>query len=74
MSIYTIEKSVPLPSKRQRIIYPFPDMQIGDSFSVPSSKYQNLNGAARAYEKKNPGTKFTTRKMQDNEIRIWRVQ
>lgn len=75
MGHYTIEKGIPVKEKRSGggLKYPFEQMQVGDSFSAPFSKYQSLNGSARAYEALNHGVKFTMRKMSPTECRIWRI-
>lgn len=71
------DKSVPLPKKNSRgykgNIYGFGEMQIGDSFldvggDFKSCKYR----AAYAYARKK-GWKMTAR-LQDEGIRVWRME
>lgn len=70
-----IEKNVPIPMKalERGRIYPFPSMDVGDSFFVPNSKTGRLNGSISAFKKKNPGVKFIVRKQGDG-IRCWRIE
>lgn len=72
-----IEKNIPIPV---RTIYPFKDMQIGDSFFVSigndKPKYnqkQNVYMAMWKFCQKNTNKKFTTASI-DNGIRVWRTQ
>lgn len=75
MSKYKITKDVPIPttahSGRQATKYPFPDMEIGDSFfaNIPSQK---LSSAAINYGKRY-GMRFTVRKEGDGS-RVWRIE
>ena len=83
----TIEKNVPLPKPRMRsgvTAYPFPQMEVGDSFAMPrergytltgSDKTQNtLSACARNYAKKhNPNARFSVRLIDENTVRVWRV-
>ena len=66
----TIDRDVPLPEPRSnRTIYPFRQMEVGDSFSLPY--HTRIANAAFAFGKIN-GLKFTTAKVGDM-IRVWRV-
>lgn len=77
-----IEKGVPIPPKVGpcETLYPFVDMQSGDSFAiaVPDGKTVKslrmlLTSRAAAWAKRHaPGTKFTTRiEDGDKAVRIW---
>lgn len=86
--MFKIEKNVPVPPKRgggREPCYPFADMDIGDSFSVPlvgaptspsacnDSATQRLSCAASAHFKRN-NRKFTVRELRDEGVaRCWRV-
>lgn len=88
MSEFKIEKGIPMPAKvrtggrhagygRQR--YPFPDMEIGDSFFVASSESLSqwqlsgrLGDAASSYARRRPGLTFTTR-YEASGVRVWRI-
>ncbi len=68
-----IEKHVPLPDDRQRQVYPFPDMAVGDSFLVLDADWiKNMRSAAYMYAKRHPGVRFTIRKYGEG-WRLWRV-
>lgn len=65
--------------------YPFAQLRVGDSFAVTRAQYgkgaadanQMLSGVcnlARNYAKHhNPSAKFTTRKIDENTVRVWRI-
>lgn len=66
-----IDKNVPLPPI-QTIKYPFPFMEVGDSFFAPG-KDSSFFGT---YVTKYPGRKFTTRVVTEKlvkGVRIWRT-
>jgi len=63
MEEYKIEKGVPLPKGR----YPFPTMEVGDSFEF-SDSLSSVRSAA-SYWGRTHGQKFTARKN-----RCWRVK
>lgn len=64
-----IEKNIPIPGR-----YPFEQMEVGDSFAIPTSiKRQTVSVAARRYGDKHNKT-FVTRKMPDGTIRCWRTE
>lgn len=77
---FDIEKGVPLPEPPQRgrkgSKYPLADMQVGDSFLVPTMKpeerrqslYQLVNTKGRAM-----GRKFVVR-VADKGVRVWRTE
>jgi len=70
-----IEKNVPMPQPKNVEVYPYKEMDVGDSFMVKGeSKYLlatvcNRNGK---YGKK-LGMRFTAKKM-GNGVRVWRVE
>lgn len=64
-----VEQNIPMPG-----IFPFSQMQIGDSFLIPAHiKRSTASVAARRYAQKH-NVKFVSRKMDDGAIRIWRVE
>lgn len=76
-----IEKGIPIPesiSRKSNAKYPWPDMKVGDSFTVEwrnySTKYSVLR-AGDSWSKRNKDGewKFTARKEGCN-VRIWRVR
>lgn len=83
---YTIEKNIPVSRKLggRGLKYPIDQMDVGDSFAVPLVKPKNRWGqhpeqaavgrCIIEWTKRNaPGKKFTTRKVDDNTLRVWRV-
>lgn len=80
MSMYEVEKDVPLPevvssarSKAgRRAKYPFSHMSVGDSFKVPKADRNRVNAAAASHVKRHGG-KFVTRK-NGKGYRCWRLE
>lgn len=80
----TIDKGIPLPPSRGalgRTIYPFADMEIGDSIRLPvrsgktpEQDRSRLSSCAASFCKRHPRYKFTTRIVDDGKaVRVWRV-
>lgn len=70
MSDYKIEDDVPMPLDRKSSAkYPFPDMQIGQSFYTEGG---NVRGAASSFSLRND-VKFASRK-EGAGIRVWRIE
>jgi len=72
--MYEIEQGFDMPKgngKNGRKKYPFPDMDIGDSFFVSADKYQNARNAASGHSKKF-GKVFSFRKTEKG-ARCWRM-
>lgn len=69
MNLPLIDKNIPLPQR-----WPFPDMQIGDSFIVPEGiKRVTVNVAAKRYGDKHK-MRFTVRLTEDRKLRCWRTE
>jgi hypothetical protein len=69
----TIDKDIPLP--RHRVVYPFPEMEVGDSFFSKKSR-KTLAGIAYYWSRK-LGFKFATRDVVENDVegvRVWRTK
>ena len=74
--MFAIEKNIPMPTtgrSGRRTSYPFGDMEVGDSFVVPTSdkKATSVYSAAWHYGNKN-GKKFSVHKIEGG-VRVWRV-
>lgn len=72
---YEIEDGVEIPQnigRSSRRKYPFPDMEVGQSFFVPGVKTQAVNGPMQRW-KMVLGRRFTIRKM-DGGVRVWRIE
>lgn len=67
---YVIEKNVPI-TKTIESKFPFAQMEVGDSFFVPSKEAANLRSAATRHSRQ-LGFTFTTKKC-DGGVRIWRT-
>jgi hypothetical protein len=69
-----IESHIPAPSPESaRAVYPFPSMNVGDSFLVLEADWiKNLRSAAYMYAKRHPGVRFTVRKYGEG-WRLWRI-
>ena len=66
-----IEKGVPIePSHRAKTVYPWRDMEVGDSFFT--ERAQSVVTNARTNATRKTGFKFATRKV-DGGTRVWRV-
>lgn len=80
---FQIEKDVPVPKRKFRGKYPFGEMEVGDSFLVPADdegatyipKYRRprVAGAIRTYSARH-GKRFTYRRLEDNSVRVWRIE
>lgn len=76
--MYEIEKGIEPPKGQmgRRRSYPFPDMEIGDSFFVPFEegdlKVKAAVQAAATHYGKRHGMKFATRSIEGG-IRVWRL-
>lgn len=86
MSI-VIERGIPMPRAPKlsgKIVYPFGEMEVGDSFSVPltgeqssdgrtDKAYRRISCAAASWKRKN-GRDFSTQIDRANSIvRCWRI-
>ena len=70
--MYTIEKDIPAPHGKS--IYPFTQMEVGDSFFAEGKKFSAVYSAAASFAKKHQnGWKFKARTLEGG-TRIWRVQ
>ena len=65
-----IEHGIPIPNGP---LYPFDDMEVGDSFALPVDQANNVRTAVTRYKKESPDWGYTTRIM-DNVIRLWRTK
>lgn len=73
LASYHIDKAIPLPPKigRQSKMYPFPYMEVGDSFKTTADEYEKASRAAYAYAHAHH-CQFACRKT-DEGGRIWRI-
>ncbi len=71
-----IDKNISIPNdantKGRGMIYPFPNMEIGDSFYADKKHKASAQAACRIYGLRH-NMKFCTRK-ENTGIRIWRYE
>lgn len=74
-----IEKGIPLPepfrTKKGESKYPVKDMTVGDSFVIPKDGHKSWAFVFNLITKaqKDHGIKLTTRLVDDDTRRIWRI-
>jgi hypothetical protein len=69
---FKIEKNVPVTDNRShRAVYPFGQLEVGDSFPLGNAILENVRAAASYYGTRH-GKKFTVRKTPAGS-RCWRV-
>lgn len=87
MQNFKIEKSVKMPSigatKQRSVIYPFADMEVGDSFFVPVKNssdiresrrvYASIRYDASIYRKRNFRNFSVSVRTVEGGYRVWRV-
>jgi hypothetical protein len=71
VSEYKIIKGGPLPTPYGQK-YPWPDMDVGDSFEAPAISRGTISSAATLDGRKY-GRKWSIRKIDENTIRVWRI-
>lgn len=69
---YTIDKNVPMPGVSSLGIYPWDEMDIGDSFLIKDKKAGSIRTLAW-FAGKQHGRKFSTRTVDDG-VRVWRIK
>ena len=92
-SMFTIEKNVPIPDAALRrgrhSLYPFADMQVGDSFVVPyprearssedritlarMTKNRLTNAISIFRKREGNAEKGFTTRAEDGGVRVWRI-
>ena len=69
---FVIEKNVPFTGLVRFTRYPFPEMEVGDSFECPASEAKRARAAAIGYGARH-NMKFSARKQADGSYRLWRI-
>ena len=75
---YTLTKSIPIPtegSRNGKAMYPWKNMQEGDSFFVPNAKAASLQNQCSGYNKNLAPKKFLARTWTEKDVigvRVWR--
>jgi hypothetical protein len=70
---YKIEKGIEISRRGNARIYPFDQLEPGDSFFVPGAAHAKLSGPTNYARKRWPDRKFAVRSV-DGGIRVWRVK
>lgn len=70
--MFDIEKNVPI-SHAPKGKYPLGKMEVNDSFLAPIS-HRNYISMAMSQMKKRTGRAYMMRKVDDDHVRIWRVE
>lgn len=77
MPTYKIEDDVPLPAdgiRYKRNVFPFAEMRVGQSFSVPIEEVQKLRMAKAQYVYRHRDVQFTVRRDINLKVaRCWRT-
>lgn len=78
MSKIKIEKNIPIDYSfvyTKNIKYPYKDMEVGDSFVVKRIHVASaLSGCKQWGERQDENWKFISRKIDNENSRIWRVE
>ena len=72
ISVYTIDSGVPLPAERVLMV-PLKHLEIGQSILFPLEKRRSVATMA-SVAAKTLNRKFTIRKQNAKEARVWRVE
>lgn len=71
---FKIEKGIPLPPVRKRLIkYPLDKMEVGDSILVCEPDPSRIRSTIWQFGRRNK-IKFVSRAEHEGAIRIWRVE
>lgn len=73
MKKYTIEKNVRIPKRGDGYHYPWKNMEVGDSFTVPIEERPKATNSANLYRMHNDKWLYKSRKEGDL-VRYWRIQ
>lgn len=79
MSEFKLEQDVPMPdsgvSRGRTRVYPWLEMEVGDSFQCPKGRHDHVRTAAASWSKRHVEDPrvFSVRMMEDGTYRCWRV-
>ena len=68
MSKYKVDKNIPMPPPLYLSVYPWRDMEVGDSFKFEDEEKQKISDSAYSYGRRN-NKKFAIR-----GNRVWRIE
>lgn len=70
-----IEKNIPIPYGSGKINFPLAEMEVGDSFLLPSEHLKSLRYYLNGTFARNYGDrKFKTKSVDENTHRVWRIK
>ncbi|NIO09673.1 MAG: hypothetical protein GTO40_17385 [Deltaproteobacteria bacterium] len=75
-SEYSVEQGIEIPELKiggRRPKYPFPNMKVGDSFTVPIAEFAAARSASHRWGERHD-KQFTTRMENEHTGRIWRTK
>lgn len=68
-----VDKHVPAPTARNKQAFPFPRMEIGDSFVAPAKRKNSAYGRANQFKRTHPGWNYRSESQPDGTCRFWRI-
>ena len=76
--MYKIEKNVPMiepntTGRGRKSIYPWNDMEVGDSFMVSKDEARAASFSMRNWNVKNKPKKLSSRGLPNKDRRFWRI-
>ena len=70
-----LESDVPIPKASYRVDkYKFGEMGMGQSFTANKHDMYLIRYAASRFKARYPDFNYTTRKISDDEFRVWRIE
>jgi hypothetical protein len=72
-----VDKGIPLPQQKgsgRRPKYPWLDMEIGDSFTVPPGTRKSLAGSGNRQARLAGLPHRFTQRIDNGEMRVWRIK
>ena len=68
-----LEKGIPIPPVSGLTKWPFGEMEVGDSFTVPPETRERCRSAAASYARQHSGWTYTLQKVDAETWRCWRI-
>lgn len=74
MAAIKIEKGVEVPRNERGSKFPLDEMEVGDSFLVPSEMSASIRNAVAYYRFRNGKGTLITKTYDDGSVRVWRTK
>ena len=77
MADVTIDKDIPIPWRNSHTMYPWLELEVGDSFFVANRTAVEMGQRWRHVRLKHPHLKFTARANEEHGVagvRVWRIE